>query len=829
MMKKLEESQDKLAALQLEQARLLQMQKNAESQLAQMTLLKKTLERSQNMGNNINSNSNVNLALAYRLINGNQTNSNNTQIIPNGRDSRSQSSLNYEINNDDLADDYNEGVNMESDETEDDIYDLLRISKLRNLQKKKHKMNGMLRDIENQQAVREKKAELIERLLISSGLQPNSPQRRYEADGSEEDQMRVNQLISSVSHPNNSNVSNLLDNVDGSSPLASKIKQLQEAETRLKQVEALMKSIEDIENNIKIEENEKHLLEERKSLNETPRNNSTVRQPPRQSRNHTVVTHVQNARQQNQDKNVSNRNYQSLTDALSHNSHLQENQRLNCLPNRNNNTTTTSQNHINTNEMSNSYNDFFLQTMRSNFESMISLFENQISNVNYMNNDQILQMILMQNCQIMLQQQMILISLQNHQQTPFSHFDSNSLLSNQHNQLNSRPLEREQITLNNQVVPGVRANNYWDNFKSHTRQNKLSTSSNNVLTINKSNENLISNHHNHLLQGLNSLNASLLESTTNQEVASTSNRNQAKSANSSHYIQENVEKQQNLPINDILGLKHFGSQLDSNHIASLYSMLEKLLENDENCDSKLPMRKKSLNLVASKNSEEEEDDDDDDNVVENEEGAVGGLSTSNYSHEDDVNENRCPLIPQQTSSRTHIPVTMPLHISPSSGAIRKKPRNQEILELNSRTDLNETIISNTSENIRPLMPAEGRPSENILTNKSNNSPQTNQVLLIRPPITGAPGYSDNDDNSSLSTDDDLVEADQTAVADTINAEPEAILNNNISNLNIQDNQRIKEELNIPVENDEDDEEERLLGVRSNESAIRLSGDGEQGL
>ncbi|XP_065336500.1 uncharacterized protein LOC135937286 isoform X2 [Cloeon dipterum] len=32
-----------------------------------------------------------------------------------------------------------------------------------------------------------------------------------------------------------------------------------------------------------------------------------------------------------------------------------------------------------------------------------------------------------------------------------------------------------QVTLNNQVPPGVRANNYWDNFRSYSRQNLLST------------------------------------------------------------------------------------------------------------------------------------------------------------------------------------------------------------------------------------------------------------------------------------------------------------------------------------------------------------------
>ena len=34
--------------------------------------------------------------------------------------------------------------------------------------------------------------------------------------------------------------------------------------------------------------------------------------------------------------------------------------------------------------------------------------------------------------------------------------------------------------LNNTVVPGMRANNYWDNFRSFSRQNRLST--NNIMS-----------------------------------------------------------------------------------------------------------------------------------------------------------------------------------------------------------------------------------------------------------------------------------------------------------------------------------------------------------
>ncbi|KAH8294187.1 hypothetical protein KR054_009260 [Drosophila jambulina] len=39
------------------------------------------------------------------------------------------------------------------------------------------------------------------------------------------------------------------------------------------------------------------------------------------------------------------------------------------------------------------------------------------------------------------------------------------------------------VTLNNQVPPGNRANNYWDNFRSHSRQNLLSNKSNEELNV----------------------------------------------------------------------------------------------------------------------------------------------------------------------------------------------------------------------------------------------------------------------------------------------------------------------------------------------------------
>ncbi|XP_050089783.1 uncharacterized protein LOC126573976 isoform X2 [Anopheles aquasalis] len=62
------------------------------------------------------------------------------------------------------------------------------------------------------------------------------------------------------------------------------------------------------------------------------------------------------------------------------------------------------------------------------------------------------------------------LNLYNHQQQP-QHGQDGSATSAQQQQ------QQQTQALNNQVLPGVRANNYWDNFRSYSRQNLLSSNS----------------------------------------------------------------------------------------------------------------------------------------------------------------------------------------------------------------------------------------------------------------------------------------------------------------------------------------------------------------
>uniref|UniRef100_A0A182MYL8 Pericentriolar material 1 protein C-terminal domain-containing protein n=1 Tax=Anopheles dirus TaxID=7168 RepID=A0A182MYL8_9DIPT len=58
---------------------------------------------------------------------------------------------------------------------------------------------------------------------------------------------------------------------------------------------------------------------------------------------------------------------------------------------------------------------------------------------------------------------------------------TNASMQNNHNlynqQQDSSSTQQQTQALNNQVLPGVRANNYWDNFRSYSRQNLLSSNS----------------------------------------------------------------------------------------------------------------------------------------------------------------------------------------------------------------------------------------------------------------------------------------------------------------------------------------------------------------
>jgi len=239
-------------------------------------------------------------------------------------------------------------------------------------------------------------------------------------------------------------------------------------------------------------------------------------------------------------------------------------------------------------------------------------------------------------------------------------------------------------------------------------------------------------------------------------------------------------------------------------------------------------------------------------------GAGVGISNvvNNQIVSDESSESKCssvqqPSLPSRSQLTGNLPI--PLHIPASSGAIRKKPRNQEILELSSKAENGESFglpSVNGTEMIRPLMPAEGRSSEIAVSNAVTvppNSSQKSHILSIRPPTTGAPGYDDCDSGTNASSDEDLAEADQTT-SELITSESETIYNNSaVNTISAQTNtaqvqvletsQRSVNEDNVVVSNpngeeeeeEEEEDDDTILANNSNESGIRLSGDGEQGL
>jgi hypothetical protein len=800
--------------------------------------------------------------------------------------------------------------------------------------------NGSQQQLQQQNGVESRQLQALQalqergqqRIQLTQNIQ-NRIQRRYEADGSEEEEMRANQLLhqsigsqslqSFGGQQRNMNCvssdEHLMQNIDScnidATTLYSKLKELQEAEARLKQVEDLMRSIEKMENNIKEVKRDSLINNDsRKTSNEnltkfmtrntgnnashnmTKTSIKTVSSQPKQ------LSHSSNNILTNpQQKNIVSRNIDENNIDLNTTSQQLLPQTIDLSDNNVGYNTDLDESESTSEESFNLLNGNLIRSMRSQFDSMRSQFEtmlpvleNQFTNTNintntnnsnnnnnYINNQQFFHLMLLQNYQIMQQQQMLLLWLQQQQQPqqplhqPHNphhyfnvrqsnissipqnslHYRNSTLNSSRNNDVNAHNVT---AALNNQVVPGVRANNYWDNFKSYSRQNKLSTSTNTGVNTNnissmKGNENLLTAN-NQMVSPIIGTdqqiihNANQCQDLNTLSPSATLLRHSYKAANASHVqCVEHVEKQQNLPLNDSIHCKQTHSpQIDSNNFAALFSMLEKLIENDEKYVTKSATKKKATNLVITADNEEDC-------------GAVGGIGPTNVVNNQTIAEESidskslCASQPTQ-SSRTQLSANLPipLHIPASSGAIRKKPRNQEILELTSKAENSDSFglsLVNGSEMIRPLMPAEGRSSEIAVSNIQVvpiKTSQKGQILSVRPPTTGAPGYKDCDSGSNVSSDDDLAEADQTTV-DLINSESETIYNNNaVNTISAQTNvanvlisetcqRSVNEDNSVIITNgneeleEEEDDDDTILDNSSNESGIRLSGDGEQGL
>jgi hypothetical protein len=277
-------------------------------------------------------------------------------------------------------------------------------------------------------------------------------------------------------------------------------------------------------------------------------------------------------------------------------------------------------------------------------------------------------------------------------------------------------------------------------------------------------------------------------------------RRPKKAANSGYEL--GSEKVQNAPASNE------GRSVDLN---ALYSVLEKFVNEEKRSEGKMTAKIKPSNLIQTEQDEI---------------GAVGGeavTSSTNDPHSD---------LPHQLPRHT-------LHISPSTGAIRKKPRNHEFLPDSANNGSNDDVPSLT-ETVRPLMAAEGRPSElrsgiGLATVPPVQSLQASSHLLLkRPPTTGANG---KDDDEASSTDDDLAEADQTAIEmSTVESEPQAqLLNGNhasngaSNHVNTVDSSTMPEDQAAGVIGGQEEEEEDNLSAAEENDGVRLSGDGEQGL
>lgn len=152
--------------------------------------------------------------------------------------------------------------------------------------------------------------------------------------------------------------------------------------------------------------------------------------------------------------------------------------------------------------------------------------------------------------------------------------------------------------------------------------------------------------------------------------------------------------------------------------------------------------------------------------------------------------------------------------------------------------------------VRPLMVAEGRPSENhtiinlpiVQQQSSCTQAASGHLLSIRPPATGAPGHDVDLDGFAVT--DELTEVDQSTIESISEQESNIIQNGgNFSSTNnslaivVNECQRaLNADDIIDDDNNSDDPEDEEYGDDgnlvlngSNDGAIRLSGDGEQGL
>ena len=448
----------------------------------------------------------------------------------------------------------------------------------------------------------------------------------------------------------------------------------------------------------------------------------------------------------------------------------------------------------------------FSQQIHSNPLETIDSFSNQDANFivdttspfdnNYFKqiNQQVYQLLMLQNYQINQQHQLIMAWIEcqqewlrlqqssTNQSAAATVNESNNLVD----QIDCPPSSPSIINhpLNNQTVPGVRANNFLDNFRSQSFQNKLQTSTNlsssqqqsnnryplfaNRENFHTPNDNVACNHlcqsvcnknsRSHSIAGLNTDSNLIFGHSSSQNNDNNRCKNQLKNnlINTSPYLSPHhhyhrLHSQQNQRLNnsnvDNQHLRNRTNNADMNErkLSKLISMVEKLV-NSNNDGSNLNelKRKKTSNIdpanlpnlredacecdldVGYADPNDDSDEDDDDETIQN---RSNQDESTNFHH-----------IYQQSSSSSSTDF-----IVGDNGQ-----RKNEILKNNSK--------STNSEIIRPLMPAEGRSATEpqpppfkplklpIMLSTLSSSPSTSsssqQKTSNRPPITGNDSSTD---------------------------------------------------------------------------------------
>ncbi|KAI2804253.1 hypothetical protein BLOT_003232 [Blomia tropicalis] len=478
-------------------------------------------------------------------------------------------------------------------------------------------------------------------------------------------------------------------------------------------------------------------------------------------------------------------------------------------------------------------------------------------------NQQIYQLLMLQNYQINQQHQLIQLWINSQQKwfnrsfqnqtnsIPFKFESSNrnSTINSYYKDCVSRNNKQSylfpsHITLNNETAPRNRANNFWDNFRSQSHQNKLQTNRENVHRQFNGRYHINGNNCSNSCSNIgpcnkNSRSQSFTEFSNGRKVSNQTNFYNKDAHNSMPYYSEkklNINNSCNSlhqQFNKLLSVSNKMADSSGNHGAntSKFNMSNLVVNPMSNgfdgkngCKRKKVGNINGVDVVADSLQEEYVNDDDHDSIDLEETSFIDQSSLANELPSTNlVNQNTPTTIPNFHMDKCNFQV--PLTISPHTGAIRKKPiydsnfkfaatDNQKLsmqhhTQGDNKNDSNSNTNANTNENVRPLMPAEGRSSEpnpvlTVMTKpKVSNS---TQKYSTRPPTTGA----GNDSNPTKHGNSHLIQDLLTNNGDEENV-----------NNNVDDHEQLEESCNNDGHSDSNDSIELSpISTLLNEDSIK---------